>query len=155
LKLTFQVRGTYNPHQIEDYYKISYTVISLAFLMPFPGYIISAVCTHKIHERFGQRGIAILGTMTHLITWIVIALHPPFPVVILMFAFQGFGHGIIDSAWNAWLADMANAHEIMGFLHGFFGLGGVLAPLIATTLVTKAGWQWYNYYWIMVSDALE
>lgn len=46
---------------------------------------------------------------------------------------------------------MANGHEIMGFLHGFFGLGGVLAPVIATAMVTKGGLQWYHYYWVMVS----
>jgi len=123
--------------------------------MPFPGYIASAFSTHLIHERFGQRGIAILGTVTHIVTFTVIALHPPFPLVIVMFAVQGFGHGIIDSAWNAWLADMANAHEIMGFLHGFFGLGGVLSPLIATTLVTKVQWPWYRFYFIMVRTELS
>ena len=84
--------------------------------------MLAAVSTHLIHRRFGQRGIAILGTTTHIVTWIIIALHPPFPVVIFMFVVESFGFGIIDSAWNAWLADMSNAHEIMGFLHGFFGL---------------------------------
>lgn len=92
-----------------------------------------------------------IGTTAHVVTFLIIALHPPFPVVAVMFGLQGFGHGIIDSAWNAWLADMTNAHQIMGFLHGFFGLGGVLAPLIATTMVTTGGLKWYHYYWVMVS----
>lgn len=60
----------------------------------------------------------------------------------------------MDAAWNAWLGNMANANELLGFLHGFYGLGAVLAPLIATTLVTKAARQWYHFYlYIMVAAA--
>lgn len=49
---------------------------------------------------------------------------------------------------------MANANEVLGFLHAFYGLGAAMAPLIATTLVTKAGWKWYEYYYLMVGAAV-
>ena len=49
---------------------------------------------------------------------------------------------------------MAHANEILGFLHGFYGLGAALSPLIATALVAKAGWQWYEFYYIMVGAAV-
>jgi fucose permease len=55
---------------------------------------------------------------------------------------------------NAWIGDMANANEVLGFLHGFYGLGAALSPLIATALVTKAGWHWYEFYYIMVGAAI-
>lgn len=48
---------------------------------------------------------------------------------------------------------MANANEVLGVLHGFYGLGAALSPLIATTLVTKAGWRWYQFYYLMVGGA--
>lgn len=37
---------------------------------------------------------------------------------------------------------MANANEVLGFLHGMYGLGALLSPLIATALITRAGWAW-------------
>ena len=54
---------------------------------------------------------------------------------------------------NAWIGDMADANEVLGFLHGFYGVGAALSPLIATTVVTQAGWKWYEFYYILVGGA--
>lgn len=48
---------------------------------------------------------------------------------------------------------MANPNEVLGFLHAFYGLGAALSPLIATSLITKAGWHWYEFYYFMVGAA--
>jgi hypothetical protein len=46
---------------------------------------------------------------------------------------------------------MANPNEVLGFLHAFYGLGAVLAPLIATTMITKGNkLPWYYFYYVMV-----
>jgi fucose permease len=64
--------------------------------------------------------------------------------------FAGFGNGLEDSAWNAWIGNMENANEMLGFLHGAYGLGAAISPLIATAMVTKAHLLWYNFYYLMV-----
>lgn len=64
--------------------------------------------------------------------------------------FVGFGNGIEDSAWNAWVGNMQNANELLGILHGMYGLGATIAPLVATAMVTKAGLEWYAFYYIMI-----
>lgn len=52
---------------------------------------------------------------------------------------------------DAWIGNMANPNEVLGFLHAFYGLGAVLAPLIATTMVTKGNrLPWYSFYYVMV-----
>lgn len=48
---------------------------------------------------------------------------------------------------------MANANEVLGFLHAFYGLGAAISPLLATALITKAGWHWYQFYYLMVGAA--
>lgn len=70
----------------------------------------------------------------------------------LVFAFilAGFGNGVADAAWNAWVGNLANSSELLGFLHAFYGVGGVVSPLIATTLITKANLEWYSFYYMMV-----
>jgi fucose permease len=46
---------------------------------------------------------------------------------------------------------MANPNEVLGFLHAFYGVGAVLAPLIATTMITKGDkLPWYYFYYVMV-----
>ena len=138
---------------LEEYYDISYIIISLVFLSPAMGYISSACTNNLIHTHFGQRGIAAISSISHLIAYIVIAVHPPYPVLVIVFILAGYGNGLADSGWNAWIGDMAHANEVLGFLHASYGLGGAIAPLVATTLVTKAGWMWYEFYYIMIGLA--
>jgi fucose permease len=45
---------------------------------------------------------------------------------------------------------MENANELMGILHGAYGLGGAIGPLISTAMVTKGGLHWYTWYYVMV-----
>ncbi|KAI2241347.1 hypothetical protein LOZ13_002757 [Ophidiomyces ophidiicola] len=138
---------------LESYYNVSYTVISLIFLSPLVGYVTSASINNMIHVKFGQRGVAMLSPGAHLIAYMIICLHPPFPVLVLAFIFAGFGNGLADAAWNAWVGGMANTNELLGILHAFYGLGATLAPTIATSLITKAHWKWFEFYYLVVGAA--
>lgn len=108
---------------------------------------------NTVHEKLGQRGIAMIGCGLHLLAYALISLHPPFPALIVILILAGLGNGLIDASWNAWIGDMANANQLMGFLHGFYGLGAALMPLAATSVITKAGWEWYECYYIMAGAA--
>ena len=120
------------------------------------GYTASALLNNSIHLKFGQRGVAIIGPGCHLLAYIVIAVHPPYPVLVFIFMLAGFGNGLADAAWNAWIGNMANPNEVLGFLHAFYGLGAVLSPLIATTMITKGDrLPWYYFYYVMVSFGIQ
>lgn len=143
----------YHPHhnlQLETYYNLTYTVVSLVFLSPLAGYTLAAILNNRIHMSLGQRGVAVLGPGCHLIAYVVNCLHPPYPVLVVSFIFAGFGNGLEDAAWNAWVGNMANANEVLGLLHGVYGLGAVLAPLIATSMIARADMPWFNFYYVMV-----
>lgn len=103
---------------------------------------------------FGQRGIAFLGPGVRLIAYIIISQHPPYGLLVVAFILAGFGNGLEDAAWNAWIGNMQNANEILGFLHGFYGLGGTLSPLIATSMIVKAHLHWYTFYYLMIGAAV-
>ncbi|KAK7730592.1 hypothetical protein SLS53_008982 [Cytospora paraplurivora] len=146
------VYGALIPY-IEPYYGLSYTVVSLIFLSPLVGFTVSAILNNTIHQRFGQRGIAILCSGCHLIAYIVASLHPPYPALVVVYMLAGFGNGISDAAWNAWIGAMANPNEVLGVLHACYGAGGVLSPLIATSMITKANMEWYEFYYVMIGAA--
>lgn len=139
---------------LETYYRIDYLTISLVFLSPVVGYTASALTNNMLHNKFGQRGVAAIMSLSHLIAYTIIAIHPPYPVLVVVFMFAGYGNGLGDSAWNSWIGDMANANEILGFLHGMYGLGATISPLVATALITQAGWQWYEFYYFMIGAAV-
>ena len=127
--------------------------MSLVFLSPLVGYNAAALLNNTIHLRFGQRGVAFMAPLCHVIAYIVIAVHPPYPVLVVVFTLAGFGNGLLDAGWNAWIGNMANANEMLGFLHGFYGLGATIAPLIATAMITRIHLPWYNWYYIMIGAA--
>lgn len=56
-----------------------------------------------------------------------------------------------DGGWNAWIGNMESANEMLGFLHGCYGLGATISPLVATAMVTKGKLQWFEFYYLMVS----
>ena len=138
---------------LERYYDLSYVIVSLIFLSPFVGYNVAALLNNTVHLKFGQRGVALLGPLCHVIAYVVICVHPPYPVLVVVFILAGLGNGLEDSGWNAWIGAMANANEVLGFLHAFYGLGATIAPLIATTMITKGNLPWYYWYYIMVAAA--
>lgn len=86
----------------------------------------------------------------HLVAYIINCLHPPYPVLVVSFILAGFGNGLAEGAWNAWVGSLARASELLGFMHALYGIGGVMSPLLATSLITKAHLPWYAYYYVMV-----
>lgn len=48
---------------------------------------------------------------------------------------------------------MNNANEVLGVMHAFYGAGGVFAPLIATSMITRANFQWFDFYYVMIGAA--
>ncbi|OAA59676.1 tRNA wybutosine-synthesizing protein [Niveomyces insectorum RCEF 264] len=135
---------------IEPYYNVTYTVISLVFLAPCLGYAAAALTNNLVHHHFGQVGVALAGPWARIVGYIPLACHPPFPVLPVMMTFAGFGNGIEDSAWNAWIGNMHNANELLGVLHGAYGLGATIGPLIATAMVSKGHLPWYTFYYVML-----
>ncbi|KAL4867647.1 hypothetical protein BDV12DRAFT_186567 [Aspergillus spectabilis] len=138
---------------LETQYNLTYTTISLVFLSPIGGYTLAALTNNTLHHRFGRRGIALLSPGCHLMAYIVNCLHPPYPVLVVSFIFAGLGNGLADSAWNAWIGDMQDSNQVLGLLHGWYGLGAVLSPLIATSLVTEARVGWWYFYYVLVACA--
>lgn len=141
-------------HYIERFYGLTYIVVSLIFLSPFVGYTASALMNNYLHGAVGQRGVAIISSTCHTIAFVMMAAHPPYPVLVIAFMIAGFGNGLTDAAWNAFFGNLAHANEMLGFLHGFYGVGAVLSPLIATSMITKLGTPWYAFYYIMIGLAV-
>ncbi|KAL5622519.1 hypothetical protein FOBRF1_001769 [Fusarium oxysporum] len=135
---------------LETYYDLSYTIISLIFLTPFAGYSVAAFTNARIHMKFGQRGVAIMAPVCHLITFIALALHPPYPVLVVCNIMSGFGNGLTDACFCAWVGAMDKANTVQGFLHAFYSFGALFSPLIATSMVVSAGLPWYTFYYVMI-----
>lgn len=124
----------------------------MIFLTPFAGYSTAAFTNATIHSKFGQRGIAIMAPVCHIITYAVLSAHPPFPVLVVINTISGFGNGLTDACFCAWVGAMDNANAVQGVMHSCYSVGALLAPLIATSMIVTSGLPWYTFYYFMVSD---
>lgn len=79
------------------------------------------------------------------------ALHPPYPVLVIAFLIAGLGNGLAEGGWNAYIGRLERANELLGLLHGAYAFGAVISPLVATAIVTETGAGWYVFYYILVS----
>jgi len=135
--------------KLEADYQLSDTKVSLIFLVNPVGYLTAASLNSKIHLKLGQRGIALIGPIAHLIFTLTASSHPNFYVLLGGFTVAGFGLGLLDGSWCAWAGAMENANTVSGFLHGSYSLGASLGPFLAGTLLSK-GHPWYYWYYVLV-----
>ncbi|KAF5023558.1 hypothetical protein F66182_4371 [Fusarium sp. NRRL 66182] len=138
---------------LETYYDLSYLVVSLIFLSPFAGFIISAAINNWLHMRIGQRWIAFMCGACHAATYLILSQHPPYPVLVLAYSLAGLGNGIGLAAWNSFMGNLDRSNELLGFMHASYGLGGTVSPLIATSIITRAGLRWYDFYYVLLAMA--
>ena len=47
------------------------------------------------------------------------------------------------------MGNLANTNELLGLLHGFYGIGATISPVIATSMVSTYGLQWYHFFYVM------
>jgi fucose permease len=76
----------------------------------------------------------------------MIVCAPPFPVVVLSFFFLGLGMAINLAMGNVFAANLHNGTKMLGIMHGSYGIGGTIGPLIATAMVTQGHLLWNRYY---------
>lgn len=71
---------------------------------------------------------------------------PNFALFIVSFVFLGVGCGWLDGYINSTMIDAhpADNPKYLGQLHGIFGVGSLLAPLVMQWLLFGMSWRWVN-----------
>ena len=120
--------------------------VGILLLASTLGYLSASFLSGPIAYRFGAGkmfiGSAILSAfgllataLTH--TWLLL---PVFMVI------GGFGNGLIDAGFNAYVAQHHGARA-MNWLHGSFGIGTTIGPIVMNAVLTS-GQSWRVGYTI-------
>ncbi len=132
------------------FYNVDKATISLLFLLMTGGYLSAALSSGPLVERLGQRHFLMLGTGLFGLAALAIAWAPPFPIYLAILLFYGFGVGIIDAGLNAYIAGLPNNTAPLNYLHAFYGLGALLGPVIASTILAIGlGWNAVYVVWLV------
>jgi fucose permease len=107
-----------------------------------------------LRARFGRSRTLILANALLICGYMPIVCTPPFPVVVCSFFLLGLGMAVNVALGNVFTGNLQNSTEMLGLMHGSYGLGGTLGPLIATAMVTSGRLVWSRFYILTLSMAI-
>lgn len=122
-------------------YNLTPGTITLLFLSQVTGYIVAALASSLLSSRMGLARMLLLASIALTSALVIYALTAHWPVMVASGTLLGLGIGLIDAGINTYIANQHNAN-LMGLLHAFYGIGALLGPTIATTLLAQGlGWR--------------
>jgi fucose permease len=143
---TDAVTGAVLP-SIEHQYQVTYSVVSLLFIAYAMGFIMAAPVISAIDSKIGRSRMLMTACTLMSVGYIILICAPPFPVVVIAFWFTGTGIALFLSTANSWIANLMNGTIMLGIMHGIYGVGGIVSPLIATAMISR-GIRWSYFYLI-------
>lgn len=121
---------------IQATYELTPAAIALLFLSQMSGYIVAALGSSLLVSRIGLARMLLLAAASLTGALVIYALSPDWFVMVASGTLLGLGIGLIDAGVNTYIAtDQRNAN-LAGFLHAFYGIGALLGPTVATTLLS-------------------
>lgn len=138
---------------VEDYYNIGYAIVSLIWITNACGFILSAFFNDPICARIGRARTLMLSEACMIAAYVAISCTPPFGVMVAAYLVMGFGNAMNLALNNVFCANLADSTIVLGLTSGCYGIGGIIAPIIATTLVSN-GILWSRFYIITVGVRL-
>ncbi|KAH9886092.1 MFS general substrate transporter [Cubamyces lactineus] len=137
--------------RIQEHYHVGFATVSLLFVFNTIGYISGAFANIALTDKFGMGKativyLFIIGSMVQIVAYTMLSPAGPFPLMCAAFVFIGFGLSLQNAHCNGFVASLKHhAHTKMGFLHGSYGLGALVSPLVATQFA-KSPTHWSFHY---------
>ncbi|ABN66326.1 predicted protein [Scheffersomyces stipitis CBS 6054] len=140
--------GALLPH-MEVYYGISYSVASLIWVASATGFIVVACLAHKIQPWMGKRYSLTLGCALGVLNYLIVGTGTKYPAIVASFFFGGAGSALQIAQTNIFVSRLDKASTYLSFLHGAYGIGATISPLLATSIVAR-GVTWHYYYFVLM-----
>ncbi|MEM6752688.1 MAG: MFS transporter [Cyanobacteria bacterium P01_C01_bin.38] len=134
---------------IGETYNLTSANITLLFLSQVTGYIFAALASSILSSRIGLARMLLLASTSLTFALIIYAFSPFWWLMVAAGSLLGLGIGLIDAGINSYIANRDRA-DLMGWLHGFYGIGALLGPAIATTLLA-VNLPWRGVYLVFAA----
>ncbi|MBZ0295130.1 MAG: MFS transporter [Anaerolineae bacterium] len=107
------------------------------------GRLLSAFLNGPLIARWGVGKVLLSGSVLVMVGTTTFALAPTWPLLLACNFLVGIGNGFLDPALNTYVSAHYRASRL-NWLHGFFGVGLTLGPLLVTLMVIDSGlsWRW-------------
>jgi fucose permease len=121
-------------------------------LMFTGGYLLSSFNSGRLLAHMNVGALLALSCLATAASLLGYGLAPHWWVMVVLGLLSGLGAGAIDAGLNTYAA-LHFTTRTVNWLHGFYGLGATLGPLIMTCGITGGHpWQWG--YWVVGTGQL-
>jgi fucose permease len=135
---------------IQATYNLTSATITLLFISQVTGYIVAALASSLVSSRIGLAQTLLLAAVSLTSALVTYALSPYWWVMVATGTLLGLGIGLIDAGINTYIANHQRNANLMGLLHAFYGIGALLGPAVATTLLA-INLNWRQIYLVIAA----
>ncbi|PZU93211.1 MAG: MFS transporter [Pseudanabaena sp.] len=141
--------GVLLPSILQEYH-LTPATITLLFVSQIIGYILAALTSSIVNSRLGLGRMLFLAASMLTMALGIYALSPTWWLMVAAGNLFGLGVGLIDAGINTAIAQDDRSTNLIGLLHGFYGVGALSAPAIAATLLA-IGMNWRQVYGVLAA----
>lgn len=116
-------------------YDLTPATVTLLFISQISGYMVAAFSSSLVSSRLGLARMLLFAATTLVTALLIYALTPHWLVMVLTGTLFGLGVGLIDAGINTYIVQDSRSSHLIGSLHAFYGIGALLGPAVATTLL--------------------
>ncbi len=126
---------------IREEFAVSNATMGLIFLYSSAAHVASTIAGSYFSDVIGRRLFIVAGPASLALGFLFSGLAPNIQVFLLNGIFFGIGFGMLDGPCNALLIDISGPRSarILNFVHGGFGVGAVVGPVIAAVVYAQTG----------------
>ncbi|RPD75467.1 MFS general substrate transporter [Lentinus tigrinus ALCF2SS1-7] len=119
--------------RIQEKYNIGFAIVSLLFVCGAVGFLSGAFINVYLTDRLGFGKVLVLGAVCQIGAYVMIVPSGPFPVLCLSYLLIGVTLSLQAAQATGFVAVLKkNSREKLSMLHGTYGLGALISPLVAT-----------------------
>ncbi len=118
------------------------------------GSMLALFATPLMQGRISKLVILFGAGLLQVVSLALCGASPVFPLFCASCSLLGVGGGLVDAYTNSLLVDVhkGESHRYLGYLHGLFGVGSLLMPMVALQLL---GWMsWRGVFYVMAGVLL-
>lgn len=111
------------------------------------GWFVAAVTNSHAPKYLNLGALLAIGASLQLLSQTLRPWKPPFPLFAVTFFFSGLGQAYQDAHANTFVSSVEGAHNWLGFIHGMYGFGCLIAPFVATAVASaQVPSRWTLFY---------
>lgn len=130
-------------NRVVDTYQLTGGAQGIMSSMINLGSILAFFAAPMLQGRLKKTSMLLIACLLLAVSFFVLGGTQLFAAMIAASVLTGFGFGWLDTNCNAVMVDIhpENSASYLGLLHGGFGVGGLIAPLLITALFAVISWR--------------